>query len=67
MFVLVMMVFVVFGLAPRRNTLWITARAGEVVRIETGVVFVGLIAFVTAAAQEVTHARITGVPVQMPP
>lgn len=64
MFVLVMMIFVVFGLAPRRNTLWITARAGEVVRVEAGVVLVGLIAFVTAA-QEVTHAGVTRVPMQM--
>lgn len=39
-FVLVVVIFVMLGLSPRRNGLRITARAGQIVRIQAGVVLV---------------------------
>lgn len=64
MFVLMVMVFVVFRFAPWWNTLWITARTGEVVCVKAGIVLVGFVAFV-ATAKEVTHAGIAWVPMEV--
>ena len=62
-------VLVVLRLAPRRNTLWIAARAGQIVRIQAGVILVGATAApliaAAAAAQKVAHARVARVAVQM--